>query len=106
MMIALNNDNVKTIVDEKHRIDNLICISFLEGRITWRRDLALQDMLSRADSAADDFEAFIILERVEMKLNCRKCGGSGYVVRVDGFDTDFCTVATDSEIVHCPVCGG
>lgn len=43
----------------------------------------------------------------EPKIECWKCKGLGKIVRYDGYDaSDGTFIATDSEVVRCPVCGG
>lgn len=106
-MIALNNDNVKTVVDEMHRVSDMIAHAFLIDVICWERDIELHDYLCLADSVLTDVNAFKIIDAVEAKLTCWKCGGSGRVIAYNTIDhSDTVFEITDDEVVRCPVCGG
>jgi hypothetical protein len=54
----------------------------------------------------DDINALLELEAIEAVICCGKCNGTGVMVTYNGFDAGDMSVATDTEIVSCPCCGG
>lgn len=105
-MVARFLDDVKTVNSEKQRVSFLILAAYIDDKISQVRDIELHSYLDCVQLTNDDALAFQIIQHVEDRLNCWRCGGEGKVLLYDGFDAGSYFVPTDSEVCRCPVCGG
>lgn len=105
-MVAHFRDSVKTVNSEKQRVSFLIIVALLDDKISQVRDIELHQYLDAVELTATDELAYLIINHVEDRLNCWRCGGEGKVLLYNGFDAGDYFVPTDSEMCRCPVCGG
>lgn len=106
-MLKQNRDDVKTPYNEAFRLFRMVTRMVIDGVIDKQRECELQERIVMVlRPGAKDEEIRTALIAIENTLNCPKCKGTGEMHFVDGYDTPYGYVATDSWTERCKCCGG